>query len=448
MNRREFIRNAAVGAGALTVASSLKSVRAADDRPNVIIIMADDLGLGDLGCFGSTHIKTPNIDAMAAGGVKLTSFYACAPVCSPSRSGMMTGRYPVRNGVIGNFGPSRQLISPLAPLVNKMGHGLSLSEITLAEALKPLGYATACVGKWHLGDYPDYLPTRRGFDQYFGIPYSNDMEPVVLLRDEKVIERPVDQDTLTQRYTEESLQFIDNNRNHPFLLYYPQTFPHVPLHASDDFRDRSAAGRYGDTIEELDWSVGQILERLEKLGIAENTFVFFTSDNGPWYQGSPGGQRDRKMSVFEGGFRVPGIARWPGMIKQGLVSDAPAMNIDLFPTSVKLARGTLPRDRVIDGRDLMPVLQGGDTAHEAIYYCYHENLQAVRREEWKYHRRHYHWTTHTPARPRGPMLFNIVDDPEESYDLINLHPEKAAELEGVMKEWEKTLPKRGRRSRR
>jgi arylsulfatase A len=447
MNRRDFIRNTAVGAGALAVGGYSGSVRSSDDRPNIVIIMADDLGLGDLSCFGSTYIKTPNLDAMAAGGVKLTNFYSCAPVCSPSRSGVMTGQYPIRNGVITNFGPSRQLYSPFAPLVNKMGHGLSLSEITLAEALKPLGYATACVGKWHLGDYKRYLPTNRGFDQYFGIPYSNDMEPVVLLRDEEVIERPVDQDTLTQRYTREALEFIEKNQNQPFLLYYPQTFPHVPLHASGEFRDKSAGGRYGDTIEELEWSVGQILESLDRLGIAENTFVFFTSDNGPWYQGSPGGHRDRKMSVFEGGFRVPGIARWPGVLQEGLVSDAPAVNVDLFPTSVKLAGGTLPQDRVIDGQDLMPVLKGGATAHEAIYYCYHDNLQAVRKGKWKYHRRHKHWTTHTPERPRGPMLFNIIDDSEESYDLINLYPDKAAELEGIMKEWEKTLPKGPRRFR-
>jgi len=434
-----FSRRAFVGGAASSALFAGVAGRAAVRKPNIVIIMADDMGYGDLSSYGSRVIDTPNIDGMAAGGVKLTNFYACASICSPSRSGIMTGRYPIRNGVTNNFGPVRQPGGPIMPIISGIGLGMDTDEITLGQALKQKGYATACIGKWHLGDLKKHRPNHRGFDHYFGIPYSNDMEPVILWRNDEIAERPVNQDTLTRRYTEEAIQFMEQNRDNPFLLYFPHTFPHIPLHASDKFRGTSDGGLYGDTVEELDWSVGEVLSCLDRLGIAEDTFVFFTSDNGPWFQGSTGGQRDRKLSVFEGGFRVPAIARWPGMLDQGLVMDAPAMNIDLFTTSVNLAGGRLPSDRVIDGRDMMPLLRGGGPTHEALYYYWLDNLHAVRVGRWKYHRAHRFWTSYFFYAKKGPMLFDIENDPEESYNMIELYPEKAAELEEVMKEWESTL---------
>ncbi|MFO8058967.1 MAG: sulfatase [bacterium] len=439
MNRREFIGSASAGAAAFCLGSG--SLSASQSKPNIIIIMADDLGYGDLGCYGADMIRTPVIDRMASEGVRLTQFFSCASICSPSRSGLMTGRYPIRNGVNNNFGPTVNPASFLVGALTDTGLGMNTREITLGQAMKAEGYATCCIGKWHLGDLDKYMPTSRGFDHYFGIPYSNDMDPVKLYDDLDMIEYPVNQDTLTKRYTREALQFIQANKDRPFLLYLPHTFPHVPLHASKEFEGRSDAGRYGDCVEEIDWSTGRILDALEKYGIAENTLVVFTSDNGPWYQGNTSGLRERKHTPFEGGVRVPLIARWPGTLPQGVVSDEIAINLDLFTTAVEAAGGNPPADRPVDGRNLMPLLKGGDSAHDALYFYRLQNLWCIRTDEWKYHRSHRMWCAGSFHRKRGPMLFNVKEDPEESYNLIEKYPDKAAELESMMTEWEENLVK-------
>ncbi len=331
------------------------------EKPNLVILFADDLGYGDLGCFGHPSIRTPHLDRMAAEGMKLTQFYVAAPVCTPSRSALLTGRLPIRNGM---YGQRRRVFYP-----DSTG-GLPDEELTLAELLRQRGYATACIGKWHLGHLPQYLPTRHGFDCYFGLPYSNDMQnvrqghpPLPLMRNEEIIEQPVDQFTLTRRYTEEAVNFVRNSKEKPFFLYLAYTFPHVPLYASKDFRGRSRRGLYGDVVEELDWSVGVILQMLREEGLAERTLVFFTSDNGPWLiqrlnGGSAGLLRDGKGSTFEGGMRVPAIAWWPGTIAPGQVSMELACSMDLFTTGLKLAGAEVPSDRIIDGVDMTPIFRG------------------------------------------------------------------------------------------
>ncbi len=439
MDRRDFIHAGAAGAACAMLGG--RALASAGRRPNIVIIMADDLGYGDVDCFGSELIKTPHIDNMADQGIRLTSFYSCAAICAPSRSGVMTGRYPVRNGVTNNFCPHVDPGCVSMELVTGLGLGMDTDEITLGQALSNAGYKTACIGKWHLGDLAKYLPTSRGFDFYFGIPYSNDMEPVKLYQGCEVIEHPVDQDTLTQRYTKEALRFIEDSKDSPFLLYLPHTFPHIPLHASQGFKGRSEGGPYGDCVEEIDWSTGAILSALDRLGLSENTLVIFTSDNGPWYQGSTGGYRGRKNEIMEGGMRVPAIARWPGVISSGQVSDSVAMNIDLFTTALGLAGEPLPDDRPIDGKDIMPLLKGGQSPHQAIFYYWLDNLHAVRSGKWKYHRQHRLWTSSFFFAKKGPMLFDIEADPYESYNLVELYPDKARELEGLMQEWEAELVK-------
>ncbi|MHC4722418.1 MAG: sulfatase family protein, partial [Planctomycetota bacterium] len=276
MNRRNFLKTLCKGTAAAALANySTAPLFAADKKkpPNIVVIFADDLGYGDLGSFGHPTISTPNLDRMAAEGMKFSQFYSAAPVCTPSRAALLTGRLPIRNGMCSD---RRRVLFP-----NSAG-GLPETEITIASALKTAGYATCCIGKWHLGHLSRFLPTRHGFDYYYGIPYSNDMKPCPLMRNEETIEVPADQTTLTRRYTEQALQFIQKNKHKPFFLYFPHTFPHIPLFASRNFKDTSLRGLYGDVVEELDWSVGKILDSLHKNHLAENTLVFFTSDNGPW----------------------------------------------------------------------------------------------------------------------------------------------------------------------
>ncbi|MBW3629327.1 MAG: sulfatase [Gemmatimonadetes bacterium] len=371
------------------LALSTPAIAAQEIRPNVVVIFADDLGYGDLGAYGHPTIRTPRLDRMAAEGLKLTQFYTAESVCTPSRAALLTGRLPVRSGMAGDR------LRVLFP--NSLG-GLPQSEITLPEALKERGYATAAIGKWHLGHLPEYLPTRHGFDQYFGIPYSNDMEskqrgdpPLPLMRGEQVVEQPADQTTLTRRYTEEAIGFMRANRARPFFLYLPHTFPHVPLFASDEFRGRSPRGLYGDVVEEMDWSVGRILDALRDLGIAERTLVVFTSDNGPWLTrglqgGSAGLLREGKGSTWEGGMRVPAIAWWPGTIAAGRVSESLASTMDLFPTALAMAGGAPPRDRVMDGVSLLPLLRGErQPPRDPVFFYRGTRLFAVRKGPWKAH---------------------------------------------------------------
>ena len=422
-------------------------------KPNIIIILFDDLGYGDLGIYGNPTIKTPHLDRMAQEGMKFTQFYAAASVCTPSRAGLITGRLPIRMGMMSS---KRRVLFPNST------KGLPLEDKTIAEELKPQGYATACIGKWHLGDHSPYLPTDRGFDYYYGIPYSNDMgarkgsyrPELPLIRNKEIIEQPVQQNTLTKRYTREALNFIDKNKNQPFFLYLPQTFPHVPLHASSDFKGSSSRGLYGDVVQELDWSVGQILDKLRKSGLAENTLVFATSDNGPWLiQGKNGGSagllRGGKGSTWEGGMREPAIAWWPGTIQGGQVSEALATTMDLFSTSLALAGVEKPTDRVIDGVNLMPLLTGKtDQVHDFVWFYRGDRLYSVRKGPWKlqiFTQPGYgHPSRQGYVRPKlvkhyPPLLFNLDEDPSEKYDVADQHPEIISEIMKEVEEHEQHL---------
>lgn len=344
--------------------------------PNIIHIFADDLGYGDLGCFGATDIKTPNIDRIAAEGIKFTSFYSASHVCSPSRAALMTGRLPQRMGIHGVFFPESYT-------------GMPTSEYTIAEMLKEKGYATGMVGKWHLGHRKEFLPLQQGFDSYFGIPYSNDMESVVYLRGNDVEEFHVDQHYTTKTYTEEAVNFIDQNKGNQFFLYLAHNMPHVPIYASEAFEGTSERGLYGDVIQELDWSVGQILEKLEAEGLLENTLVIFSSDNGPWlvmedHGGSAGSLREGKQYTFEGGMRVPTVAMWKGKIPAGKVYENIASQMDWFPTIAALTESILPEDLVLDGEDISQVLLAdGERPTQKYLYFDGGNPQAYRSGKYK-----------------------------------------------------------------
>lgn len=412
--------------------------RAQDEKPNVIIILADDLGYGDLGCTGHPSIRTPNLDRMAAEGLRFTDFYAAAPVCTPSRAALLTGRLAVRSGMAHD---TRRVLFP------DSAGGLPAEEITLAEALRARGYATACVGKWHLGHLPRYLPTRHGFDTFFGLPYSNDMDRVAgakpgeaannvpLMRNEEIVERPADQRTLTRRYTDEAVGFIRSNREKPFFLYLAHTMPHVPLAVSDEYRGRSARGTYGDVVEELDGGVGRILAAVREAGLEKRTLVVFTSDNGPWLimkenGGSAGLLREGKGSTWEGGMREPCIAWWPGKVPAGAVRGDLACTMDLFTTALAIAGAEIPGDRPIDGLDLRPVLFGTGPGPRSLMPYYRDtSLYALRKGPWKAH-----FVTRSaygkdPAEPHDPpLLYHLGHDPSEQVDVAKLHPEVVEDL--------------------
>lgn len=347
--------------------------------PNVIMILADDLGYGDLGCYGHPKFKTPHLDRLAAEGARLTQFNTPMPYCAPTRASLLTGRYPFRHGLNSNPTPDAGEVAD--------GMALATSEVLLPQLLKQAGYATGMVGKWHLGHkLKEFLPTHRGFDEYFGIPYSNDMRPVHLLEGDEVCEYPVVQATLTRRYTERALRFIEKAKDKPFFLYFAQVMPHKPLAASEDYYKKSGAGLYGDVIAELDWSVGQVLAKLKELRLEENTLVLFTSDNGPWFGGSAGGLRGMKSTTFEGGYRVPMIARWPGRIPAGLENRSPAIMMDVFATALDVAGVAAPTDRVIDGKSLMPLFTKADAAtHAVIFGQANARVAVVRDARWKLH---------------------------------------------------------------
>ncbi len=421
--------------------------------PNIIIIFADDLGYGDLGSYGHPTIQTPNLDRLASEGMKLTQFYAAASVCTPSRAGLLTGRYPVRTGMASD---KNRVLFPDAE------KGIPADEITIAEALKEQGYATAAIGKWHLGHREEFLPTQNGFDYYYGIPYSNDMDRVrpgtreevfgnpvfdswnvPLMRNNEIIERPTDQRTITKRYTEEAVQFIRTNRDTPFFIYLAHSMPHVPLFRSEEFENVSERGLYGDVIEEIDWSVGQIAQALLEEGLAENTLLLFTSDNGPWlaygsHGGSAGLLRGGKGMTWEGGMREPAIAWWPGTIKPGSVSEAITTTLDFFPTALDMAGAALPQDRVIDGRSLLPIFRGeaGARGHESFYYFRGTKVYAVRNGPWKAHFIT-QWAFRTGSEPTEheiPLLFNLEIDPSEQYDVSAENPEIVDRLKIVYQE--------------
>ena len=422
--------------GALVAATVSSKASGAPARlPNVVFILCDDLGYGDLECYGS-KIKTPNLNRMAAEGIRFTNFSSADPVCSPSRAALMTGRYPTRVGV------------PLV-LFPKDAGGLNLDEVTLGNVLKNAGYRTMCIGKWHLGRPIPYLPTSRGFDEYFGIPYSNDMTPRVLMHNTDVIEDPANLDTLTERYTERATRFIRDSKQSPFFLYLPHTFPHIPLGASTRFRGKSAEGLYGDVVEEIDWSVGEILRTLKESGVDRNTLVMFSSDNGPWYQGSPGKLRGRKNSTYEGGVREPFIVRWPGKIQGGRVSTALASMMDVFPTITRLCKGHLP-DKPLDGIDMWPLLTGQQysISRPPLLYFNGWNLQCARWMNWKLHVARYNTAPYVPAPPGGvqnfvlprPELYDLATDPDESYDVAPSHPEIVEKMQVQIDGLIKTFP--------
>ncbi len=356
------------------------TTKAADvSKPNIVIILADDLGYGDLGCYGHPTFKTPNLDRMAAEGAKLTHFNCPMPYCAPTRAALLTGRYPFRCGMNQNPAPDG---GPDAD-----GLHLPESEVTLAQLLKNAGYATGMIGKWHLGHAkPEWLPTHRGFDEYYGIPYSNDMRPVQVLEGDQRVEYPVVQATLTKRYTVRAQDFIERNKAHPFFLYLPHAMPHKPLAASEDFYQKSGAGLYGDAVAELDWSVGQVLAKLSALGLSRNTLVIFTSDNGATFGGSTGGLRGMKSSSYEGGYRVPCIAWWPGTIAAGQVNAQPAVMMDLFATALHVASVAPPAGKVTDGRNILPLFTSdAKSPHEVIFGQLSAKLATVRDARWKLH---------------------------------------------------------------
>jgi len=428
INRRSFLQaSTALLAG---------SVHAANERrPNIVLIFADDLGYGDLGCYGS-NLSTPNLDRMAADGVRFTDFYSANPVCSPSRAALMTGRYPTRAGV------------PLV-LFPRDEKGMDLEEETLADLLKGEGYQTMCVGKWHLGHHKPYLPTSRGFDHYFGIPYSNDMVPRVLMRDEEIIEQTANLETLTPRYTEQAVKFIENSADKPFLLYFPHTYPHIPLGASDRFRGKSPLGLYGDVIAELDWSVGQVLEALKRTRVEDKTLIMFSSDNGPWYQGSPGRLRGRKGMTAEGGVREPFIARYPGHIPKRLVTSAHGSALDIVPTVTRLCGARMPK-KPVDGVDLWSALTGRarEIEREAVLYFDAWNIQCARWKYWKLHVARYNSPPYSAAPAGGrvnmalknPELYNLALDPQESYDVAEQNPQVVSEIRGRIERLLVTFP--------
>jgi len=397
--------------------------------PNIIIIYADDLGYGDLSSFGATHIKTPHIDRLASEGIKFTDFYSASSVCSPSRAGLLTGRIPQRMGIVNVFFPESFT-------------GMPTEEITMADLLKTRGYATGIVGKWHLGHHHKYLPLQRGFDEYFGIPYSNDMMSTVYIEGNDVVDFDVDQHFTTRTYTEKSTDFIERHADKPFFLYVAHSMPHVPLYVSPEFEGSSESGLYGDVIQELDWSVGEILRTLAAKDLLENTLVVFSSDNGPWHVmrdhgGSPGGLREGKMFTFEGGQRVPTLAMWPSVIAAGQTHEGVATMMDWMSTAAEISGAVLPSDRDFDGESLMPLFQGTGTRHgnKFLFYDSTNKLEGFRQGDWKIKLAYdgfngERWKKGVPPHPL--LLINLRDDPAELKNLAAQHPKKVTAMLAAM----------------
>jgi len=448
-SRRDFLKKIGLAAASSAIPGCANrnqhfASRASSDKPNFVIIFADDQGYQDVGCFGSPNINTPNLDRMASEGMKFTDFYSAASICSPSRAALLTGCYPPRVGITKVLFPRDNI-------------GLNPKEITIADLLKNRGYSCACIGKWHLGHLPEFLPTSNGFDSYFGIPYSNDMDGVEgknknldrawrqkdyspwnvpLMRNKEVIERPANQTTLIERYTDEAVGFIRKNKNNPFFLYLPHTMPHIPLFVSDEFFVEDVYKAYKATIEQIDSSVGQVLAALKKSGLDKNTLVVFTSDNGPWldkkhHGGSALPLRDGKFSTYEGGMREPTIMRWPGKIPASKVCSEVCGTIDLLPTFAELAGTKAPSDRVIDGKDIRPLMfakPGAKSPHKAYFYYRGNNLEAVRNGRWKLRR-----------VKKNIELYDLQADISEKNNLSEKYPEIVERLTDIMKEFDSEL---------
>lgn len=457
-------------------------------KPNFIVIFADDQGYQDLGCFGSPLIKTPNIDKMAAEGMRFTDFYSASSVCTPSRAALLTGCYPARVGQLRVLFPHTVV-------------GLNPKEVNIANMLKGRGYATACFGKWHLGHQKKFLPTSQGFDEYYGIPYSNDMgtarqivysdkcnwregvtkekvekafadpkgkgyrgfkNKVPLMRNTECVEFPADQTTLTKRYTEEAVKFITKNKSNPFFLYLPHTMPHIPLFASEKFKGTSARGLYGDVIEEMDWSVGQILKTLKKLGLDDNTLVVYTSDNGPWLSFKEHGGcalplRDGKFTAYEGGMREPCVMRWPGKIPAATECSEVCGTIDLLPTIARLSGGAVETKEIIDGKDIWPLMSGkkGAVSPHEVYYYYKSSssqLAALRKGKWKMHlpktkrirKKDKNGKRKVTEAKVGVELYDLSIDISESKNVASSNPQVVKELTGIAKTFDDELKENAR----
>jgi len=421
LSRRDFLRAMAGGAAAASL-PTWALAEAAGERPNFVVIFTDDQGYQDVGCFGAPKIKTPTLDRMAAEGMKFTDFYVAASVCSPSRAALLTGCYPTRTGVTRVLFPRDDT-------------GLKPGMKTIADVLKTRGYATACIGKWHLGHKPPHLPTFHGFDSYYGIPYSNDMRPTPVMRNTETVEEPATQATLTQRYTQEAVKFIKANKDKPFFLYVPHTMPHVPLFVSEAFKDKSAGGLYGDVIEEIDWSTGEILKALKDLGLDAKTLVIYTSDNGPWLSKKAHGGcslplRDGKFSTYEGGFREPCIMRWPGTIPAAAVCAETALTMDFLPTFAKLAGADLPGGYDLNGKDISSLMTrpGAKTPHEAFFYYRGTTLEAVRSGKWKA----ILYAKGADGQPGKPHeLYDLKADIGETTDVASANPDVVKRLDAL-----------------
>lgn len=461
-DRRDFVRSLGAAVAAPALAGALPaSAAAADqapaavqsaesagaaarrraDRPNVILMICDDLGYGDPGCYGS-RIPTPNLDRMAAEGTRFTHYNAAHPICSASRAGLLTGRYAPRSG-------TKNAYFPHAPI------GTALDEQLLSNLFKARGYRTACVGKWHLGDAPAYLPTSRGFDSYYGVPYSDDMKPLPLMRGLETLVADADRDELTPLYTREAVKLIAENAEEPFFLYMAFSYPHDPARASERFKGRSGFGDYGDSVMEIDWSVGEVTAAVDKAGIAADTLILFTSDHGPWYQGSPGALRGRKASTFEGGFRVPFLARCPGMVPARRVAEEWISALDVLPSLVTLC-GLEPPVKPVDGVEMSGALRGTSAAADEKPRIYFSpigpgiNVHCVRLGDWKlrvaqgmggeiYTNDATTFAKQSAWLPR-PELYNLRADVEESYNVATLHPDKVRALMAALEAEMATMP--------
>ncbi len=452
MKRRDFIKKTSIGILSLSLAGCIPNNKTTtkNTKPNIVLIFTDDQGYGDIGCFGAKGFKTPNLDKMAAEGMRFSNFYVGQAVCCPSRAALMTGCYPQRIEMFQNINADENV-------------GLNPDEETIAEVLKKQNYATACFGKWHLGHREPFLPTKQGFDEFWGLPYSHDMKPesakiytqwasviekyppLPLMHNEEIIEENPDPAKLTTFYTEKCIDFIERNQDRPFFAYLPHSMPHVPLAVSDKFKGKSENGLYGDVIMEIDWSVGQINQKLAELGLEDNTLVIFTSDNGPWlwmgnHAGSAGQLREGKATTFDGGHRTPCIMKWPGKIPANSECSEPVLSMDLLPTFAGFADAKLPAKK-IDGKDISALMMnkpGAKSPHEAIYFYYDMELQAVRSGNWKLHFEHKYIDVIEPgkdgqmgkieSKPLEKSLYDLSKDPGETTNLIDQHPEVVEKL--------------------
>ena len=443
--------------------------QATTNLPNIILINFDDMGYGDLSCYGNRLVQTPVMDSLAVQGIQMTDFYACSPVCTPSRAGLLTGRYPIRSYAADHvYFPENHPITNIRKLQGLVNE-IPTDEIMISEILKANGYATGMVGKWHLGDRTGHLPNDFGFDYFYGVRYSNDMIPLHIYKNDTIVEKdekelvdnkfpygyysmdtPIkgkatDQTQLTEKYTLEATKFISQHRKKPFFLYLPHSFPHVPHFSSQRQNGQSEGGLYGDVIEDLDWSVGQIMATLTKLNLVENTLIFITSDNGGDVQGSVGNLRGRKQLTFEGGQRVPMIIYGPSFVKQPKITKALATNLDIFPTILDLLKIPLPSDRIIDGKNIMSIINKEQSPHQYVFYNAALNGKAVgvRDTLFKYHEGAN--GTHVnlvgifgPANPMEPQLTNLKLD-NEAHNLIKKHPERLAQLKSILLEHRATI---------